>query len=311
MNKMMCSIGLFYVVTAQEAGPSSRNLDRNQNFLRRANNDGDIESNESPTASPTASPTSAPTSGCNDDLQVCEDYNGSVGRDPYNGCAFFDCSTLLNDEGGTTTPATTTRTQPVIVCATDSQECPNGSFVQRDAENGCDFPECPEAVFCTSDVFECPNGSFVRRDTENKCEFFPCPEEAPAPLSSNDTALEKEAWIGGTVVVTVIVIVAVITLIYLGRKNQWSWFGREQEEEINAKQVEKTNSDELSKQQGSSETANQEMASSYTPGMQPTTASILQDQQQAGTVATAVLMANGNSSNSTGGRRAGIEVHYA
>eukprot|EP00562_Extubocellulus_spinifer_P035737 CAMPEP_0178700810 /NCGR_PEP_ID=MMETSP0699-20121125/11892_1 /TAXON_ID=265572 /ORGANISM="Extubocellulus spinifer, Strain CCMP396" /LENGTH=470 /DNA_ID=CAMNT_0020347209 /DNA_START=71 /DNA_END=1483 /DNA_ORIENTATION=+ len=75
-----------------------------------------------------------------------------------------------------------------LFCTMDVMECPDGSFVDRDPENDCEFRPCPEEEeereepsvgACTLDVMECPDGSFVDRDPENDCEFRPCPSTLP------------------------------------------------------------------------------------------------------------------------------------
>lgn len=43
-----------------------------------------------------------------------------------------------------------------LICTTDVQACPDGSYVSRDPQNGCQFPACPEP----QDNDECPNRSF-------------------------------------------------------------------------------------------------------------------------------------------------------
>jgi len=61
-----------------------------------------------------------------------------------------------------------------LVCTQDVQECSDGSFVSRDPDNQCAFPECP-TIICTQEVQECSDGSFVSRDPDNSCEFPECP----------------------------------------------------------------------------------------------------------------------------------------
>ena len=38
---------------------------------------------------------------------------------------------------------------------------------------------CEDDIFCTEDVKTCPDGSFVGRDPENGCNFFPCEVQCP------------------------------------------------------------------------------------------------------------------------------------
>lgn len=52
----------------------------------------------------------------------------------------------------------------------------------EDGDNGDEqmvvsSPDAPEAsvVYCTADAQACPDGTFVERDPQNNCEFKPCP----------------------------------------------------------------------------------------------------------------------------------------
>lgn len=51
-----------------------------------------------------------------------------------------------------------------------------GDWKFDNSSNACKFV-CisQEPRFCTQDVKECPDGSFVSRDAGNNCEFKPCP----------------------------------------------------------------------------------------------------------------------------------------
>jgi hypothetical protein len=51
-----------------------------------------------------------------------------------------------------------------VACTADVKECPDGSFVARDPQNGCQFPACPE----TADTGDCPNQSFA--DLNKDCK---------------------------------------------------------------------------------------------------------------------------------------------
>jgi hypothetical protein len=65
-----------------------------------------------------------------------------------------------------------------VFCTADVFECPDGSFVSRDAANDCQFKACPCTVLCTvctDDAMICPDGSVVSRDPDNNCEFKACP----------------------------------------------------------------------------------------------------------------------------------------
>ena len=62
-------------------------------------------------------------------------------------------------------------------CQLEVKECEDGSFVNRDPAKDCEFAPCPEEIACAADVRECSDGSFVSRDPANGCAFRPCPEE--------------------------------------------------------------------------------------------------------------------------------------
>lgn len=50
-----------------------------------------------------------------------------------------------------------------------------------------------EQVVCTEEVMECPDGSFVGRDSENGCEFFECPEtEDDEDETDDEDEVEEE-----------------------------------------------------------------------------------------------------------------------
>jgi hypothetical protein len=76
-----------------------------------------------------------------------------------------------------------------IACAANVQECPDGSYVSRDPANNCAFRPCPDEIACAADVQECADGSFVSRDPGNNCEFKPCPE-APATCLVNGIKID-------------------------------------------------------------------------------------------------------------------------
>ena len=62
-------------------------------------------------------------------------------------------------------------------CSQDVKKCKDGSFVERDPSNACEFFPCPKVNWCTKDVKKCSDGSFVSRNPEDSCEFFPCPTD--------------------------------------------------------------------------------------------------------------------------------------
>ena len=82
-------------------------------------------------------------------------------------------------------------------CTDDVKECEDGSFVNRDPANDCEFAPCPEEIACAMDVQECSDGSFVSRDPANGCAFRPCPEEELACTMDvfdcgNDTFVSRD-----------------------------------------------------------------------------------------------------------------------
>jgi len=76
-------------------------------------------------------------------------------------------------------------------------ECPNGSFVGRDACNDCEFSPCKIEdknltssgtacnQVCAEDLFNCPNGSYVERDPCDYCNFQPCVKNANITIASD------------------------------------------------------------------------------------------------------------------------------
>lgn len=54
----------------------------------------------------------------------------------------FACSST--QEQATPKPVASVNTEDKVLCAQDVKECPDGSFVGRDATNSCQFSKCPE-----------------------------------------------------------------------------------------------------------------------------------------------------------------------
>lgn len=69
---------------------------------------------------------------------------------------------------------------PKLMCSMDVHECPDGSFVGRDAINDCEFKRCHASQLpqCTEDAKKCEDGSFVVRDPHNNCRFTVCPRQS-------------------------------------------------------------------------------------------------------------------------------------
>lgn len=79
----------------------------------------------------------------------------------------------------------------MMVCTMDVKQCPDGSYVSRDASRGCAFKACPTIKppvkpiprppkpllprGCAKDLRICPGGGFVTRNPARNCAFNPCP----------------------------------------------------------------------------------------------------------------------------------------
>jgi hypothetical protein len=124
--------------------------------------------------------------------------------------AFYECSGLPTGNITTTFAPTPTTTQQF--CPEDVFECPDGSYLSRDPQRGCEFGECStdeSSVVCPADVFECPDGSYLSRDPERGCEFFgecSMDESVTAAPTTTATTLSPSAssqpTIGATTVET-------------------------------------------------------------------------------------------------------------
>jgi len=151
---------------------------------------------------------------CMEDIYICPG-GSEVSRDSANGCEFMPCPKADKMEAPQDSPVNKVNdvagTHEDVVCMEDSRVCPDGSWVSRDSDNGCQFAPCPQVdkmeapplapvmkeedvaaphvdVFCTSDHQVCPDGSRVRRDKENGCVFAPCPslQQHEGPDSQGD-----------------------------------------------------------------------------------------------------------------------------
>ncbi len=71
-------------------------------------------------------------------------------------------------------------------------ECLPPTVVDADTDTGEDpaiiNPPDGGMAFCTSDVFACPDGSFVGRDASNGCQFMSCPKSTTITDASNTTS---------------------------------------------------------------------------------------------------------------------------
>ena len=91
----------------------------------------------------------------------------------------FPCQVEFNECSGFPTGNTITTFAPTPsttqqFCPEDVFECPDGSYLIRDPERGCEFfGECSDesSVVCPADVFDCRDGSYLSRDPERGCEF--------------------------------------------------------------------------------------------------------------------------------------------
>ncbi|KAL7526370.1 hypothetical protein ACHAXR_001454, partial [Thalassiosira sp. AJA248-18] len=152
---------------------------------------------------------------CTDDLKICPD-GSFVDRDPDNNCKFFPCSTMqpfdasISSSSGQEAPDYYNNR-----CEDDVIRCPDGSFVARDPDNGCDHFPCSTSVplaasissssgqeapayynnRCEEDIIRCPDGSFVARDPDNGCDHFPCSTSVPLAASiSSSSGQEAPAY---------------------------------------------------------------------------------------------------------------------
>ena len=136
-----------------------------------------------------------PVGACLVDTQACSD-GSTVGRDPENDCEYAACPDAGEvDEcprdmafcsDGTTTvrslPSCDFHPCPAGACRVDTQLCSDGSVVERDPNNNCEFPpcaneleegECPDGIN-PRETKLCPDLSIVTRSGPN-CEFELCP----------------------------------------------------------------------------------------------------------------------------------------
>jgi len=75
------------------------------------------------------------------------------------------------------TTARNLRSSAGLLCPFDMKTCSDGSMVQRDVTNNCEFSACPDGgLLCPFDIKTCSDGSTVERDAINNCEFRACPK---------------------------------------------------------------------------------------------------------------------------------------
>jgi len=115
---------------------------------------------------------------CSDDTYACSVTTSGVG-DPCGGnimnppqcasglvCTPVPGSGPFGDVGGVC--------KAPVVCTQEAKLCPNGAYVGRNPDNGCEFFPCPPNQDCDKDAFRCPDGSIVGRDPNQNCDFI-CP----------------------------------------------------------------------------------------------------------------------------------------
>ena len=73
-------------------------------------------------------------------------------------------------------------------CSSDVKKCADGTFVNRNPNDGCEFFDCPDDDSnCSADVKLCSDGSYVGRSAELGCSFPPC--EGDDAECNSDVAL--------------------------------------------------------------------------------------------------------------------------
>merc|ERR1712154_44356 len=75
-----------------------------------------------------------------------------------------------------------------LACNFDTFSCPNGTSVERDPENDCEFYSCDDISgssnnigiggnlrsSCNDDTITCQNGTTIGRNPDDDCNFFTC-----------------------------------------------------------------------------------------------------------------------------------------
>jgi len=83
-------------------------------------------------------------------------------------------------------------------CFEDTKLCSDGTVLNRDPSDNCNFPECfpifhdevAEENLCPQDIKFCLNGELVMRDPDNNCDFFSCEEVNSLELGGCNTTEE-------------------------------------------------------------------------------------------------------------------------
>ena len=83
-----------------------------------------------------------------------------------------------------------------ILCNLDTMECWDGSLVDRDPNNDCEFFECPDInligeILCASDRLQCDDGTIVVRNASLGCAFNECPPCDDDSITNERTAVGR------------------------------------------------------------------------------------------------------------------------
>ena len=148
-------------------------------------------------------PDNSSEDACGADVRYCLD-GSIVTRDINNNCDFPDCPTPAPSSTPSGSP-TTVALSPVAPesgeCPDDVRYCNDGTILNRDVDNDCNFPDCPtpaptstpsalptsvapSQVACTDDVRYCNDGAILNRDINNGCNFPECPTLVPTSTPS-------------------------------------------------------------------------------------------------------------------------------
>jgi hypothetical protein len=126
---------------------------------------------------------------CTDELKRCSD-GSFVSRDPNNKCEWLECPT---DEP---LPGSINALSGQLSSASEASDPPNTDIIAIVGSVHEKSPAQPAAYLnalpCEKDLFTCHDGSFVERDFNNGCKFFECPNDD----SATKLAQATEAHIG-------------------------------------------------------------------------------------------------------------------